>query len=551
MDRTVVFLIHKSSEDNLAICQEWLNQQIRIPRVKYKYVNWAEDEKCVAASDVYNQLRHRGPLFQPMYTKEAVSDADTWQNFFKADVVILLNDTDFLTDRAFVAKSIRILDTDNSIGLIGFCGAKKTPDSGIVMDAQVLYGRRDYIDDTGRLVSRVYSRGAEDCIEVEAIAGSPIVFRGDEIPLRSGVHQRIIGEIASWATRLQNKRVVVPGDNSEPWCVQGIPESVLNEDERKRLKTDKDLYFFLQSLDHPLLTIGIPTYNRGIYLEKCLAHIYSQIGDWPFVEVFVSDNDSSDNTAEIVKRYSNKPSLRYYKQPVNIVAKNFDYLYDNANGDFVVDCGDDDYYTEGTLISILEAIMDNPQAAVIGLSWWGDKREIVYGKGLDDFLTTSTMTFTSISSFALNKKIYDNLENKTKFDYTHLNQIYQQMEMIRKVPYFSYIHGKNFAYYSGEAIKGKKDWKPENQTGYGKVFFEEQYEIIESFLGKGLSEAALKKEKLINMNKALGWFRVIKSAGSCIQWKIDEDICRILKKYYGNESYYMAILNEIMRLAER
>lgn len=548
MEKTVAFIIHKSTDENLAICQEWLNQLVKIPNVNYKHIVWSGEENSITATDIYNQLRHRGELFQPMYDKAQVLPQNTWQNSIKADFVILLNDIDYITDRAFVIKSMKIFDEDASIGLIGLYGTREIPYSGVVEDSLELYGRKDIINENGVLDSKVYSCGINDFVEVEAVSGSPLIFRGDEIPLRSGVHQRILGEIASWATRLQRKRVVVPGDNSEPWCVQWGSDTVLNEDERKRLKTDKDLYFFLQSLDHPLLTIGIPTYNRGIYLEKCLAHIYSQIGDWPFVEVFVSDNDSSDNTAEIVKRYSNKPSLRYYKQPVNIVAKNFDYLYDNANGDFVVDCGDDDYYSEGTILCILESIMLNPKASVIGLSWWGDKKEIAIGKGLDDFLITSTMTFTSISSVVLKKKIYDSIEDKSKYDYTHLNQIYQQLEMVRMEPFFNYIHGKNFAYYSGEALYKKSMLSLDEQLGYGKVFFDEQYEIIESFLEKGLSAEALKKEKIINMNKALSWFRTIKREGNRISWRIDDNIIDIVKRHFGQESYSSCIVKEIEKI---
>ena len=57
-------------------------------------------------------------------------------------------------------------------------------------------------------------------------------------------------------------------------------------------------------LDKPLLTIAIPTYNRASYLDLCLSRIFNQLSKKePLVEVLISNNNSSDNTEEIVNRY--------------------------------------------------------------------------------------------------------------------------------------------------------------------------------------------------------------------------------------------------------
>ena len=48
-----------------------------------------------------------------------------------------------------------------------------------------------------------------------------------------------------------------------------------------------------------ILTIAIPTYNRAIFLERSLKSIISQA--CPNIEIIVSDNASTDNTAKIVE----------------------------------------------------------------------------------------------------------------------------------------------------------------------------------------------------------------------------------------------------------
>ena len=53
-----------------------------------------------------------------------------------------------------------------------------------------------------------------------------------------------------------------------------------------------------------LLTIIIPTYNRASLLHKALACLMPQTKECSkWVDVYVSDNHSSDDTAEIVQNF--------------------------------------------------------------------------------------------------------------------------------------------------------------------------------------------------------------------------------------------------------
>lgn len=96
---------------------------------------------------------------------------------------------------------------------------------------------------------------------------------------------------------------------------------------------------------YPLVTIGIPTYNRAdSYLKQTLESAVSQT--YPNVEIIVSDNCSTDNTEALVKSLAD-PRIRYFKQARNIPANdNFNFCLEQAKGDYFSLLHDDDMIDE-------------------------------------------------------------------------------------------------------------------------------------------------------------------------------------------------------------
>ena len=63
----------------------------------------------------------------------------------------------------------------------------------------------------------------------------------------------------------------------------------------------------------PLLSIIVPIYNIGRYLEQCLKSLADQTAD--SVEYILIDDGSTDNSPEILKRYAGKnPNFRVITQ---------------------------------------------------------------------------------------------------------------------------------------------------------------------------------------------------------------------------------------------
>jgi len=99
------------------------------------------------------------------------------------------------------------------------------------------------------------------------------------------------------------------------------------------------------SSSDPLVSIGIPTYNRANgNLLKVIERALGQT--WQNVEVIVSDNCSTDHTPELVGAIDD-PRLRYIRQETNIGPNNnFNTCLNQAKGEYFLLFHDDDMIDE-------------------------------------------------------------------------------------------------------------------------------------------------------------------------------------------------------------
>ena len=106
----------------------------------------------------------------------------------------------------------------------------------------------------------------------------------------------------------------------------------------------------------PKVSVLIPTYNCAKYIGKAIQSALEQT--FEDFEITVSDNASTDNTEEIVKRFKDS-RIRYYKNRENIgYTRNVRKLiYELARGEhFIILCADD--YWIGDILKIGENILD-------------------------------------------------------------------------------------------------------------------------------------------------------------------------------------------------
>lgn len=113
-----------------------------------------------------------------------------------------------------------------------------------------------------------------------------------------------------------------------------------------------------------LLSICIPTYNRANILDQSLARIIKEfelLENKSRVEFIISDNQSPDNTSEIVRKYIDQGlPVQYVRNIVNIGAdRNFIQCFDLAKGEYLWLLGDDDFLKRGALSKIINVLEQN------------------------------------------------------------------------------------------------------------------------------------------------------------------------------------------------
>ena len=114
----------------------------------------------------------------------------------------------------------------------------------------------------------------------------------------------------------------------------------------------------------PILSICIPTFNRARLLECSLLALAPQLkATNGLVELIVSDNCSTDDTAEVVGRAQRLGPIRYHRNKENLgPAGNFLVLTNElASGQFAWIIGDDDLIRIDGVARVLKTLQEHPE----------------------------------------------------------------------------------------------------------------------------------------------------------------------------------------------
>lgn len=112
----------------------------------------------------------------------------------------------------------------------------------------------------------------------------------------------------------------------------------------------------------PTVTIGLPVYNGIPHLEDCLRALLAQ--DYSHIELLISDNASTDDTAELCHSMTaGRSGVRYVRQPTNIGAlANFLVVLEMAEGDYFMWAAHDDTWNKEFVSSLVAKLQENPEA---------------------------------------------------------------------------------------------------------------------------------------------------------------------------------------------
>ena len=108
---------------------------------------------------------------------------------------------------------------------------------------------------------------------------------------------------------------------------------------------------------YPLLSIVIPNYNYGQFIEDAICSVLSQADDR--IELIVIDGGSSDQSVSIIKKYADRIAY-WVSEPDNGQSNAFNKGFSRATGKYLTWLNADDIFVAGCLKQVLSEMERHP-----------------------------------------------------------------------------------------------------------------------------------------------------------------------------------------------
>jgi len=117
-----------------------------------------------------------------------------------------------------------------------------------------------------------------------------------------------------------------------------------------------------ETQDWPTISIIIPTFNQAAYLEQTIRSVLLQ--GYPNCELIVIDGGSTDGSLEIIRKYA--PLLTFWISEKDCgQAHAINKGMERATGNILAYLNSDDLYLPGTLFTVAEYAMRNPEVDLV------------------------------------------------------------------------------------------------------------------------------------------------------------------------------------------
>jgi len=136
------------------------------------------------------------------------------------------------------------------------------------------------------------------------------------------------------------------------------------------------------------VTVYIPSHNYGKYLGNAIESVLRQtITDW---ELIIIDDNSSDNTQEVMRLYEGHPSISIHRTDGIGLPAVCNFAIVKAKGEYVIRLDGDDVFDENILLVLSHYLDSHPEAALVfpdyylmdeyGQIYAQERRERVYSE---------------------------------------------------------------------------------------------------------------------------------------------------------------------------
>lgn len=139
----------------------------------------------------------------------------------------------------------------------------------------------------------------------------------------------------------------------------------------------RNTFELLLKSDGPLLSIVVPNFNSGPFLEKAIESIFWQ--DYPHIEIIIQDNLSSDESGDYLKKLGklNLPGVQIETAADRGQADAICTGFEKASGEILCWLNSDDMLVRGAVSRVASEMLLNRDVAVV----YGD-RLLINEKGM-------------------------------------------------------------------------------------------------------------------------------------------------------------------------
>lgn len=177
------------------------------------------------------------------------------------------------------------------------------------------------------------------------------------------------------AVKGYSKATILP--NTEEGILQGLrnitqrPQNELIEEYENEDRIDQ-IIELIERRKKMKISVLTPTYNRAKTLGKLYESLKKNVKYGFEIEWLIMDDGSKDNTEEVVKKFQEENifTIIYEKQENQGKMRALNSLVQKANGEYLIECDSDDYFTDNAFQLINEhCTLDNETYAFAFLKY--------------------------------------------------------------------------------------------------------------------------------------------------------------------------------------
>ncbi|MCS5707687.1 glycosyltransferase [Candidatus Berkiella cookevillensis] len=113
----------------------------------------------------------------------------------------------------------------------------------------------------------------------------------------------------------------------------------------------------------PKITVYMPSHNYGRYLSEAIESVLKQtMQDW---ELLLINDNSSDNTQEIMQYYANHPKIKIFQTPGIGLPSVCNFALKHAQGEYIIRLDADDIFEENILLVLSHYLDIHPEVALV------------------------------------------------------------------------------------------------------------------------------------------------------------------------------------------